>query len=845
MIKGLSSNEVEESKKINGSNKMPSFKKRTILDLIIESFSDPIIKILLIALAIKILFLFKDANWYETLGILIAIFLATFISTISEYGSESSFNKLNEENKEVLVKAYRDGNITLIKSSDVVVNDLIYLESGDIVPSDGKIITGSVQIDESMLTGESRLVEKEKNGLLYKGTIIYNGECEYQVTKVGIDTEYGLILKEINNKKNISPLKLRLLKLSKIINKIGYIGSFLVTFSYLFSKIVIANNFDYNEILLYVKSKSIINDLIYSLTLCVTTIVVAVPEGLPMMITLVLSCNMKKLIKDKVLVRKMVGIETAGNINYLLTDKTGTITYGKLKVTSILTPDLCMYSDLEKLNGTYKEVVLESLFYNSSSKYNNNEIIGGNETDKAILEFIKNINAVKNKRFKYIPFDSDKKYSEVVIENKRYIKGAYDILLKKCNYVMDHLGNIKGINYNTINKFVNRYTKEGYRVLGNVLNKDNNYILINFILIKDKIRNESKEGVRLLTNAGIKIIMVTGDHLDTAISVGKEIGLLNSSDDICMSSDEFNKLSIDKLHAILPKLKILSRALPKDKSKLVKILQDKNNVVGMTGDGVNDAPALKKADVSYAMGSGTSVAKEASDIIILDNNLLSISKSVLYGRTIFKSMRKFIAYQLTVNFCALTLSIFGPLIGVSAPITIVQMLWLNMIMDTFAALAFSFEPPLKKYFNEKPISLKENIIDGYMYYEILISGLYSALLCISFLKLNVFKNIIGYNTKYFMTAYFALFIFLGIFNAFSSRTKSINIFKNIRKNKMFIFIFSLITLCQILIIYFGGSIFATYGLKIKDLIIVILLGSSSLFVNTIRKIVYKKKTNLK
>ena len=334
---GLTDKEAEISRSKYGSNELPNIKKRTIFNLIIESLGDPIIKILLIALAIKVIFMFRDFNWYETLGILIAIFLATLISSLSEYGSESAFQKMQEENKEVFCKVYRNNLLVSIKSSEIVKGDVISLESGDIVPADAKIIEGSFEIDESMLTGESKLLIKDiKNNNIFKGTVIYSGFGKCEVSAVGTNTMYGTIAKEVGEAKIKSPLKLRLLNLSKIINKIGYIGAFLVSFSYLFSVVVINNNFIYNDIISYVSNKAFISDLIYTLTLCVTTIVVAVPEGLPMMITLVLSSNMKRLVKDNVLVRKMVGIETAGNINYLLTDKTGTITVGKLKMTSFI-----------------------------------------------------------------------------------------------------------------------------------------------------------------------------------------------------------------------------------------------------------------------------------------------------------------------------------------------------------------------------------------------------------------------------------------------------------------------------------------------------------------------------
>ena len=843
---GLTDKEVEESKHKYGTNIIPEPKRKTILNLIIESLGDPIIKILLIALGIKIVFMFKDFNWYETLGILIAIFLATLISTLSEYGSEAAFKKLQEENKDVLVKVYRNNTLTIIKSSNIVVGDTIILESGDIIPADSKIIEGTIFVDESMLTGESKLQEKKyirgKDTILYKGTVVIEGSSKGVVNSVGINTVYGSIAKEISEAKTISPLKKRLIDLSKIINKVGYIGAFLVVVSYLFSIIVINNNFNKTLIINYITNKAFINDLIYALTLCVTTIVVAVPEGLPMMITLVLSSNMKRLVKSNVLVRNMIGIETSGNINYLLTDKTGTITKGKLEVIFYVSGNLHKITSFSNIsNSDYKNSIIESLLYNSSSYYSNNNVIGGNSTDKAIFKFIKSDIYIKNKKYKYIPFNSTNKYSEVYIDNHHYIKGAYDKLVSLCNYYLDINNNIKKINHKVINNYIKTLTSKGLRVIANIDKYDNKVIFLGLIVIKDSIRDESIEGIKNINKAGINVIMITGDHNDTALSIAKEVGIIKSNKDISITSDELSKLSYEELYEIIDNVKVISRALPIDKSKVVKLLQDKGYVVGMTGDGVNDAPALKKADVGFAMGSGTSVAKEASDIVILDNNLLSISKAILFGRTIFKSIRKFISYQLSVNFCALTLSIVGPFIGISAPITIMQMLWLNMIMDTFAGLAFSFEPSLDKYLEENPIKKNEPIINKEMYIEIIVNGFYSALLCLLFLKLPYIKNIVNSENKYFMTSYFALFIFLGIFNAFSCRTKSINILKNINKNKLFLFLFLFIFAVQIFIIYYGGSIFGTYGIRIKDLLFVLLLSSTSLIINTIRKKYNKKR----
>ena len=461
---GLNSAEVEESKYKYGRNEITEKKRKTLFDFVIESFSDPIIKILFIALIIKIVFMFKDFNWYETLGILIAIFLSTLISTISEYGSELKFKRLQDENKDILVKTYRNNKLKEIKSSELVVGDVIEIESGDIVPADLKMLSGSLLINESLLTGESNLQEKiykENNDtFIYKGTNIFEGSSRCIVTKVGKDTLYGKIINEVNDEKIKSPLKRRLISLSKVINKVGYIGAFIVSFSYLFSSVVIANHFNIELIKEYILTKNMINDLIYTLTLCITTIVVAVPEGLPMMITLVLSSNMKKMIKNNVLVRKMVGIETSGNINYLLTDKTGTITLGKLNVIEVFDGNLKTYKNINQMNKEYKNIFLESLIYNSPSAINNDSVVGGNETDKAIISFIKDDYKEKSKDYIYTPFNSKDKYSMVKIGNISYIKGAYENLLNKCTYFIDEDGNSKKLNKTKISRYINILSKK-------------------------------------------------------------------------------------------------------------------------------------------------------------------------------------------------------------------------------------------------------------------------------------------------------------------------------------------------------------------------------------------------
>ena len=853
---GLNEKEVIESRKRYGTNEITKQKQNTFMHLLLESLGDPIIKILLIALAIKVVVLFRDFDWYETIGILIAIFLASFISSISEYGSEKAFSRLQEEQLKTTAKVRRSGKIIEIPSGEIVVGDIVMLSSGDKIPADGYLVKGNLSVDESALNGETKEAKKlSKNGpvisdnnRVFRGSVVYNGEAEMLVRFIGDNTILGKISQELQEVVPESPLKIKLRGLAKTISRIGYIGAFLASISYLFSSIVLENHFDLDLIMATITNFPVMfNHLLYALTLSVTIIVVAVPEGLPMMITLVLSSNMKKMLKDNVLVRKLVGIETSGSLNVLLTDKTGTLTKGVLKVTEFVTPDLKVYkSNLDLKKSANYEILYSSFFYNNASIISDDNIIGGNSTDRALLKFIGKSKEINKKVINKTPFDSAIKYSSVTLSDGTIlVKGAKEVLLSKCKTYLNSFGKEASLlNKKMIEKKIESYTKSSGRVLIFAYGKNmDNLCLLGFVNIKDELRDEAKEGIRLIKSAGIKPIMITGDAVDTAEAIAREVGLIDIKSNLVLSSSDLEKLSDDEIKKKLSNIAVIARALPQDKSRMVSIIESMDLVVGMTGNGVNDAPALKKANVGFAMGSGTEVAKEAADIVILDNNILSISKAILYGRTIFKSIRKFIIYQLTVNMCALVLSIVGSFIGVSTPITIVQMLWLNMIMDTFAGVAFSFEAPLIEYMEEPPKKKDTPIMNKYMYSEIIWTGVYCALLCILFLKLPIFKTLIrtGENSKYLMTAYFAMFIFMGIFNAFNARTVRINTFANLSKNKVFIGIFGFIFIAQVWIIYNGGDIFRTYGLKINELILVLLLALTVFPVDWFRKYILKKR----
>lgn len=863
---GLTEEEVLESREKSGSNIITNKKRNSFIELLISSLGDPIIRILIIALGIKLVFLIKDFDWYETVGIVIAIFLASLISTISEYGSEKAFDKLQEEASKIRCRVKRNGKKQEIGIDEIVVGDIVLLEPGDKVPADGVIIEGELLVDESSLNGETKEVRKEKinpnreiteRNTVFRGTVIYGKGATVRITKVGDQTFYGNIAKELQEETQESPLKIRLRGLAKLISKIGYLGAILVSVSYLFSVIFLKNNFNLELIKETITNLPLMTGhILYALTLSVTIIVVAVPEGLPMMITLVLSSNMKRMLQNNVMVRKMVGIETAGSLNILFTDKTGTLTKGKMEMISFMDGSFHKYKNEKELKQNSKSynLIKKSILYNNASSYTTDkrDVIGGNITDRAILKFIKSNNEFNLKVLNVTPFDSKNKYSKVTILDKKkmtLIKGAPEKIIPFCTkYYINDNDTRTLVNKNSINTRIKEETRKGFRVIAFATSSDDeikDLTLLGFALIKDDVRKEAVEGLKLIERAHIQTVMITGDNKDTAESVGKEVGIIKDQNDIILTSDELRKMDDDEVKKILPRIRIVARSLPQDKSRLVRLSQELDLVVGMTGDGVNDAPALKKADVGFSMGSGTEVAKEASDIIILDDNLYSISKAILFGRTIFKSIRKFIIFQLTVNICAVSLSIIGPFIGVETPVTVIQMLWINMVMDTFAGLAFSFEPPLEEYMDEKPKKKEEPIINRYMRNEIIFTGIYSSILCILFLKLPMITNIFrdGENNKYLMSAFFGLFIFMGVFNCFNARTHRLNLFAHLLRNKIFILIILLIVFVQVLLIYYGGNLFRTVGLNFKEFYIMIILAATVIPVDWVRKLYLRFRGN--
>ncbi len=858
--KGLSREEVIESRERYGKNELLKERGVGFFRQFFNNLSDPIIKVLLAALLIEVVFTFGHCNFLEVGGILCAVLIATTVSTVSELGSERAFESLERENSGIKVRVIRDGSACVFDISELVVGDLVLLGPGETVGADGVMVDGAVSVNQSALNGESADVNKkssgtysewrlENEGQVFRGSVVTGGSGVMRVGRVGQNTFYGGVAKDVQASTRESPLKLRLSKLASQISKIGYVMAILVGLTYLFNTYVADLGFDLRKTVIALSDTALLfKNLLHALTLMITVVVVAVPEGLPMMITVILSANMRKMLRDKVLVKKLVGIETAGSLNILFTDKTGTLTTGKLECDAVITEDGIFKSSaaLSKLPAVY-ELLCVNAKYNTDTEVTGKLVTGGNATDRAVAEFFLNDPAKAVDIVKKKPFSSEDKISYITLKNgKTLIKGAAELIISRSKYRIDKSGASVASTLDSVKRAYSEATEKGDRAIAVAVcdGEWENMTFIALILLKDKLRRGVKEAVSVIGGAGIQTVMLTGDGIKTACSIAEECGIYKkSAGHIALTSRELQSLSDGELKAVIPKLRVVARALPSDKMRLVRLAQELELVVGMTGDGINDAPSLKLADVGFAMGDGTDIAKGASDVVILDNSLGAIGKTVLYGRMIFKSIRKFITFQLIMNLAACGVSLIGQFIGIDNPITVIQMLWINIIMDTLGGLAFAGEPALKYYMKEKPKKREEPILSRDMLNGIIFTGLYTLGLCVAFLKLDFFREryIKNGDTAVYLTAFYALFVFSGIFNALAARSERLLIFSNIGKNKPFIIIMLLISVIQVLMIYFGGAVFRTVPLAADDLLPIIGLSSSVVLFDFLRRIVYKLK----
>lgn len=895
--RGLTAAQAQASRRQHGDNRLTERRRRGFWQYFISNLNDPVIRVLLIALALNLVLMFREADWVETLGIAVSILLATTVSTASQVGSETAFARLQSQHAGGACRVVRDGEVCEIETENVVVGDVVLLGAGDHVPADGVLIAGEVRLDQAAMTGESREVLKRPNGentgtpgdgcSLFRGCAVLSGQGRMLVQTVGDATLLGGISREVQEETRPSPLQLRLGKLAKQISVLGYVAAVLVAAAFLFHSFAIDSGMQREIILMKLTDLPYLaGTLLEALMLALTVVVVAVPEGLPMMIAVVLSANIRRMVRDHVLVRKPAGIEAAGSMDLLFTDKTGTLTYGKLSVGRILAVE-GDYEDVDAFQRAGEERYFSYLLachwgseatvgqrqaersrqrrngahhgvaHTEHTEHTVRTVIGGNATDRALTASVMDREAPAARVMARLPFDSDRKYAAVTVTvaGKRLtmIKGAPERLLPHVRTALAGNGRTVAFSGDAFSLRMRQYASAGARVLLLALCDGETDLsavsrgnippltLLCALTLADHIRPEAKHAVHTLHGAGVQVVMITGDGPETAREIARECGLLTEMTDCILTGDELGRLSDLQLGELLPRLAVVARALPTDKSRLVRVAQEKERVVGMTGDGINDAPALRRADIGFAMGSGVPVAQDAGDILILDDNLASIVRAVLYGRNIFKSIRKFITLQLTMNFCAVGISMIGPFIGVSAPVTVVQMLWVNLIMDTLGGLAFAGEAALPSCLAERPKRRNEPILNRYMVNEIALLGSYTVGLCVLFLKSPTICA--AYRTApndlCHLTAFFALFIFASVFNCFNARSDRLKPWAGLGRNPLFLAIMCAILAVQILFVYLGGSVLRTMPLTANELLLTGALAASVFPAELLRKLLWR------
>ena len=856
---GLTTEEAARSRERHGSNALTCRPGRSFLRRFLENFGDPIIRILLIALGVNVVLLFRRCDWYESAGIALSVLIATLVSTLSEQGSEAAFARIREEAERTVCRVWRDGRLCEVPVSDVVVGDRVALAAGEGVPADGVLVRGTVRISLSALNGESRETKRQADGEreLPRGAVICAGEGVMEVQRVGDATLYGRLAQEVQEETRESPLKARLAVLAGQLSRLGYVAAALVGISDLLHGLIREYGWSPAQLGLALHDiPTLLALLLHAVTLAITVVVVAVPEGLPMMITVVLSANMRRMLRDRVLVRKLVGVETSGSLNILFTDKTGTLTRGEPEVCRVVRGDGEGFDEREaarRIAPLWWRHVACGCCDNNESRRSGGRVLGGNATDRALLRFG---GRGGQEPASAIPFDSARKWAAAQPQPGEtwLIKGAPERLLPACRWYVDGEGKTRTLtDRRRLMQAYRGMTDRAMRVLAlaecqgapTEQSEMPELTLVGLVGLRDDLRPEAKPAVSALRRAGIQTVMVTGDSRETAQAIAREAGLLLPGEEAggVITAEELSRLSDDALCARLPALRVVARAVPTDKSRLIRVAQQAGLVVGMTGDGVNDAPALKVADVGFAMGSGTVVAREAGDIVILDDNIASIVRAVLYGRTIFKSIRKFLVFQLTMNLCAVGVSLIGPFIGVDTPVTVVQMLGINLIMDALAGLAFAGEPPLPEYLEEPPKSREEPVLTGGMLAQIGGMGLYTVGLCTVFLRHPAVRELFGGCDRpiSFLTGFFALFIFCGICNSFNARTDRLNLTAHLRKNPGFVWIMAAVSGIQLVMIYYGGTLFRTAPLRPDELFRVFLLAATVWPADLLRKLLCGRK----
>ena len=850
---GLTDEQVKQSREQHGKNVLTPPQRTSLWKLYLDKYRDPIIQILLVAAFVSLILAFIEKNFMETIGIFVAVFLATTVGFYFERDAAKKFNLLTALSEEQPVKVRRNGKVMEIPRHDVVVGDVVLVEVGDEVPADGELILcNDLQINESALTGEP-VAEKSLEGggdgayprnVILRSTMVMNGRGEFVVTAVGDATEIGKVAKKSTEQTSVeTPLHMQLDKLAKMISKVGSVVSVAAFFIFLIHDILTNPAWGGKD---YFYMAEIV--LKYFM-MAVTLIVMAVPEGLPMAITLSLALNMRRMLKSNNLVRKLHACETMGAVTVICTDKTGTLTQNKMQV-----------SALELKQGD--EALLDTaIALNSTAELNDGKPIG-NPTESALLlwldaqgkdyeELRKQVNVLKQ-----LPFSTERKMmatlAEVDGETYLFVKGAPEIVMKKCiiedrmqRQTAEELDEWQhkamrtlAFAYKKVEASIMRTSRTSTAEVVALLDA-NDLQLQAIAAIADPIRPDVPAAVQECRHAGIEVKVVTGDTAATALEIGKQIGVfedepenigadgsLTSLDQQMITGEQWEALSDEEAYERAKDIRVMSRARPTDKQRLVAMLQKRGEVVAVTGDGTNDAPALHYAHVGLSLGSGTSVAKEASDMTLLDDSFKSIANAVMWGRSLYRNLQRFLFFQLVVNVAALLLVLGGSVIGTEMPLTVTQILWVNLIMDTFAALALASLPPSHEVMNDKPRKASDFIINKSIGFGILFCGIVFFLVMFALLVYCERRGKGGVDVHE-LTMFFTTFVMIQFWNLFNAKALMSHhtAFRHFLKDKGMILVLVLVLVGQWIIVTFGGEMFRTTPLSLHEWLLII--GSTS------------------
>ena len=850
---GLTDEQVEQSREQHGKNVLTPPQRTSLWKLYLDKYRDPIIQILLVAAFVSLILAFIEKNFMETIGIFVAVFLATTVGFYFERDAAKKFNLLTALSEEQPVKVRRNGKVMEIPRHDVVVGDVVLVEVGDEVPADGELIVcNDLQINESALTGEP-VAEKSLEGggdgayprnVILRSTMVMNGRGEFVVTAVGDATEIGKVAKKSTEQTSVeTPLHMQLDKLAKMISKVGSVVSVAAFFIFLIHDILTNPAWGGKD---YFYMAEIV--LKYFM-MAVTLIVMAVPEGLPMAITLSLALNMRRMLKSNNLVRKLHACETMGAVTVICTDKTGTLTQNKMQVSAL---------ELKQGDGALLDTAIA---LNSTAELNDGKPIG-NPTESALLlwldaqgkdyeELRKQVNVLKQ-----LPFSTERKMmatlAEVDGETYLFVKGAPEIVMKKC-IIEDRMQRQSAeeldewqhkamrtlaFAYKKIETSIMRTSRTSTAEVVALLDA-NDLQLQAIAAIADPIRPDVPAAVQECRHAGIEVKVVTGDTAATALEIGKQIGVfedepenigadgsLTSLDQQMITGEQWEALSDEEAYERAKDIRVMSRARPTDKQRLVAMLQKRGEVVAVTGDGTNDAPALHYAHVGLSLGSGTSVAKEASDMTLLDDSFKSIANAVMWGRSLYRNLQRFLFFQLVVNVAALLLVLGGSVIGTEMPLTVTQILWVNLIMDTFAALALASLPPSHEVMKDKPRKASDFIINKSIGFGILFCGIVFFLVMFALLVYCERRGKGGVDVHE-LTMFFTTFVMIQFWNLFNAKALMSHhtAFRHFLKDKGMILVLVLVLVGQWIIVTFGGEMFRTTPLSLHEWLLII--GSTS------------------